>query len=69
MVGMAVLQQYAYAISKLTNDILEKLAEQDRVSLTTEIEMLISNEWKRRCCDSAPLGSFGWTMNCEKEEK
>ena len=31
-----------------TVEILRKLSERDHVSLTTELEMLISNEWKLR---------------------
>lgn len=39
---------YMYEISSKCEDILGKMADEDHVSNRTEIELLISKEWKER---------------------
>ena len=45
---MDVVTQYIYSISKETNDILKQMAEEDHVSITTEIENAISGWYRFR---------------------
>lgn len=48
MVRISVITQHAYGISEAANNILKQMAEEDHVSMTTEIENAISGWYRFR---------------------
>lgn len=63
---MSVITQYAYGISEATNDILKQMAEEDHVSMTTELENAISG-WYRFRHGYTGLGTLGSYIDELKE--